>query len=119
MSLAAFLAMASLSATAQVTTTVDFVVSAATPISTGTGGDEITFVSGAIATSAVGGCGLGGAFPVQDAIVVKGGTPMPVTVIVTSSLYEISSGTRLGSLSFLGECAVGTVVYHGYRGAIQ
>jgi len=111
--------MASLSATAQVTTTVDFVVSAATPISTGTGGDEITFVSGAIATSAVGGCGLGGAFPVQDAIVVKGGTPMPVTVIVTSSLYEISSGTRLGSLSFLGECAVGTVVYHGYRGAIQ
>ncbi|PYN48018.1 MAG: hypothetical protein DME00_13790 [Candidatus Rokuibacteriota bacterium] len=116
---AAILLLAVLSTTAQVPTTVDFLVPAATPITTGLGGDEITFVSGATLTSVVGDCGIGGAFLVQGVVVVKAGTPTPATAIVTSSVDEIRPGTRLGGLSLLGKCTLGTVAYNGYRGTIR
>jgi hypothetical protein len=107
------------STTAQVLTTVDLLVPAATPLTTGLGGDEITFVSGATVTSVAGDCGVGGAVLAQGVVVVQGGAPKLVTAIVMSGLDEIRAGTRLGNLSLNGECTLGTIVYRGYRGFVQ
>lgn len=101
-------------------TTIDFIVPAGTPITSGAGNDTVIFTGRSSGTISVGTCAEGSR-PVQNGVLVDpgGGRATRLTgILPVSQADPVNSGTRLTNLLSLGICGP-SGEYDKYRGEVQ
>ena len=109
--------------------TVVFAVPAATDVTTGPEGDKVVFVGRAGFAADARNCAPdNGLRPLQQVVLVDGGSGNRATrsegVVVISMNGApvgegLKNGTRMGNLTFDGNCSVGGVPYNRYSGTVE
>jgi hypothetical protein len=81
---------------------------------------RLMYTSGRVATTDAGDCGTGQQ-PVQNAVLIDpgGAPPSRIIGIITIRSEAPAPGTRLDTLTFDANCAIGGTAYKRYNGTVQ